>query len=246
MTAPEEPEIPAPATPATAPQEDVEAAEARPLIREWHTMTAGERAAEWQALVGWVVWIHDLYELSRTERLPRCWPQHPGLVEELRSLKAWREHIYDTPGTAATPHTARSWHGELRQSIAAATGFWAPGCRVGHQGTDLLATTQPLLPAQWAKHGPPVMDSAPQPEQHTNATMTAEAMHTALTDGTARRHSPGLPTAAHYDNAWWQRNDDSTWTRDDDQHAADLERSSQQLRDADAAYDRHINREDQQ
>ena len=104
-------------------------AAAVPLIREWHTMSAVEQAAEWAELVAWVVWIHDLYELAKEERLPLCWPRHPGLVEELRSLKVWRTAIYDSPEAMSAPHTARSWHGELRQTIAAAMSFWAPGRR---------------------------------------------------------------------------------------------------------------------
>jgi hypothetical protein len=110
------------------------------LLREWHTMTDEQRQAEWSALVAWVIWIHDLYELSREERLPLCWPRHPGLVEEVRSLKAWRQAIYDTPDAAGAPHTARSWHGELRQTIAAAATFWAPACRAGHTDAQPLAT----------------------------------------------------------------------------------------------------------
>jgi hypothetical protein len=225
---------------------------AKPLIREWHTMEPAEQATEWQALVAWVVWIHDLYELSRTERLPRCWHQHPGLVEELRSLKAWREHIYDTPNAATTPHVARSWHGELRQSIAAATTFWAAGCRVGHQGADLLAASAAPWPATWAAAGPPVMASAPPaPAGDTGSpatdAITAEAMFAALKTGTARRHSRALPSVARYDHAWWRRGEDSTWVRvDDEQDAADLDESARRMRAADASHDKHTKREDQQ
>lgn len=230
-------------TPAAAPHVGKPAGPAaKPLIREWHTMSGEQQTAEWAALVGWVVWIHDLYELSRTERLPLCWPQHPGLVEELRSLKAWREHIYDHPA-AGTPHVARSWHGELRQTVAAAISFYAPGCRTGHTGAAQLATVQAELPATWIQHGPPLMDTAPQPPAAAENVLAAQAMTAALNAGDAHRHSPALPTVAHYRQSWWRRNDDSTWTRiyDPDQ-AADLDRSSQQMRAAAATA--HPARED--
>jgi hypothetical protein len=228
------------ANPTTAP---TGAALGRPLIREWHTMRPDEQAAEWVALVNWVAWIHDLYELSRTERLPRCWPQHPGLTEEVRSLKAWRELIYDTAAAASAPHTARSWHGELRQTIAAASSFWAPGCRVEHKDADPL---DEKLRATWITQGPPVLDSAPEPAPPAAGdTISAQAMHDALTSGAARRHSPALPTAAHHQDGWWRRNDDATWTRVNDTEAAALDRSHRQITAADTAY-QHINREDQQ
>ncbi|WP_306211049.1 hypothetical protein [Actinoplanes sp. RD1] len=222
--------------------------EPEPLIREWHAMSSDEQTETWQDLVDWVIWIHDLYELSREERLPLCWPQHPGLVEELRSLKVWREQIYDNPDAASAPHSARSWHGELRQSITAAVGFYAPSCRSGHTDAALFADTHPDLAEKWRGAAPPVMASAPalptiaEPEV---TVMSAQDMHDALTAGTARRHSAALPTCAFYADGWWRREPDSTWQRVTGDEAAALERSSQQLDAADAAYQQHINREDQ-
>ena len=55
-------------TPPTATPIRTMADPGTPQIREWHAMTADEQAAEWAALVEWVIWIHDLYELSREER----------------------------------------------------------------------------------------------------------------------------------------------------------------------------------
>jgi len=57
-------------------------------LAEWHEMTAGERQAAWNQLRAWVTWLHDRYELGTEERLPRCWAEHPGLIEELWALKA--------------------------------------------------------------------------------------------------------------------------------------------------------------
>jgi hypothetical protein len=46
-------------------------------LAEWHDMTPGQQAA-WAELRAWVAWLHDRYELGTEDRLPRCWPRHPG------------------------------------------------------------------------------------------------------------------------------------------------------------------------
>ncbi|GIE86833.1 hypothetical protein [Actinoplanes regularis] len=238
-----------PAGPAGADSANPEAG--IPLIREWHTMTADEQAAAWTDLIAWVAWIHDLYELSREERLPLCWPQHPGLVEELRGLKAWRDLIYDNPEAASAPHTARSWHGELRQTVAAAIGFWAPGCRTGHRDAVLLADAQPDRREKWLAAGPPMMASAPKaaavavPAVRPEVIST-EDMFAALKAGTAVRHSRSVPHYIRYENAWWTRGKGGTdWLRCHDEQGAFLDRTSQRLSGADAAHDRITNGKDQ-
>jgi hypothetical protein len=122
----------------------------RPLA-EWHEMTPGEQLAIWGRLRAWVTWLHDRYELSAEERLPRCWASHPGLVEELYALMVWREEVYtsDQPSGQA----ARYWHAELRQVLHAAT-MYAAGCRTGHRGAPCLAATDPDLRRQWAESSP--------------------------------------------------------------------------------------------
>ena len=112
-------------------------------LTEWHAMSPSQRRTAWVDLVDWVVWLHDRYELSVEERLPACWAEHPGLIEELRALKIWREEIYgnasgsthddDADGAAgpASGQAARYWHAELRQVIQAAPTFDAGGCRAG-------------------------------------------------------------------------------------------------------------------
>jgi hypothetical protein len=221
----------------------------RPLIQEWQNMTPNDQASQWRDLVTWVAWMYDLYELSREERLPLCWPQHPGLIEELRSLKAWRDLIYDTPDAVAVPYTARSWHGELRQSIAAAITFWAPGCRTGHKPATLLTAQPRDLATEWRKTGPPLMDSAPAsgPTARAQAGVVAGAdMARALADGTARRHSTGLAHYVSYQQTWWTRPAGSPdWLRcTDPDHTALLERTSGQLQAADAAHQQLSTNED--
>lgn len=209
------------------------------LIREWHTMTAAQQHTEWAALVAWVIWIHDLYELAKEERLPLCWPNHPGLVEELRTLKAWREAIYDNPDAAASPHTARSWHGELRQTIAAATTFWAPTCRAGHTDSPPLHHAHPHLADQWRATGPPTVASAPGGIPTLPATMTHQQMAAALAAGHAQPHSRGINHHVKHAGAWWTRTPGGeAWQRctDPAQHTH-LEQTSTRLRAADAAHD---------
>lgn len=112
-----------------------------PGIREWHALPDDERQAAWRELVDWVTWLHDRYELSVEERLPRCWTRHPGLIEELHALKVWRQEIYRQPDDSGDPgdsagaagQAARYWHAELRQVLHAATTQYAAGCRAGHR-----------------------------------------------------------------------------------------------------------------
>lgn len=124
----------------------------RTRLREWHTLSDREQRDTWEQLLTWVTWLHDRYELSIEERLPPCWPRHPGLIEELLALKAWREEIY----TAREPsgQAARYWHAELRQTIAAAVTFYAAGCRAGHRGATILASDSPELQQRWAEADP--------------------------------------------------------------------------------------------
>ncbi len=110
------------------------------VLAEWHEMTPGQLAVEWSGLRAWVTWLHGRYELSVEERLPRCWALHPGLVEELSALRAWRTEIYacEQPGGG---QAALYWHSELRRVIQAATTVYAAGCRTGHRGAPAPAGT---------------------------------------------------------------------------------------------------------
>ena len=138
-------------TAAAAPAARADPAAARTLA-EWHDLTPGEQAAHWAVLRAWVTWLYDRYELSVEDRLPRCWPRHPGLVEELDALKAWREEIYS--GSQPSGQAARYWHAELRQVLHAATTQYALGCRTGHRGTVRLAAEDPALLQEWAAAHP--------------------------------------------------------------------------------------------
>jgi hypothetical protein len=232
-------------TPATTPTTQPQLPP--PLIREWHAMTPADQQNEWQVLVEWVIWIHDLYELSREERLPLCWPQHPGLIEELRALKVWRTVIYTSPENGTAAHTARSWHGELRQTIAAAGSFWAPSCRSGHTDAVSLADTDrgEERARTWLETGPPVMASAPAPEASRPSVaagrteMSTAGMTAAIEAGRAVVHSRANPFYAQLDGTWWTRsNDGNTWQPcADPQHQAHLDATAAAMRAADASLD---------
>ncbi|GHJ45914.1 hypothetical protein Cs7R123_32560 [Catellatospora sp. TT07R-123] len=213
--------------------------EVKPVIREWHTLSPDEQQTEWADLVDWVIWIHDLYELSREERLPLCWPRHPGLVEELRSLKVWREAVYGTPDAPA--HTARSWHGELRQTIAATASFWAPSCRAGHTDAAVLTDAHPELAKAWHEAGPPATPGRPTVTGPTAGAreISDAAMADALANGRAMVHSKGMPFYTNIDGTWWTRADDSTtWLRcTDPAHHAHLDTTAARMRAAEAARD---------
>jgi hypothetical protein len=119
---------------------------------EWHEMSPGQQFAEWAALRAWVAWLHDRYELSADDKLPACWPAHPGLIEELYALKVWREEIYGA--SQLSGQAARYWHAELRQVIQAAATVYAVGCRTGHRPAPRTAAGDPALRAQWATLSP--------------------------------------------------------------------------------------------
>lgn len=203
------------------------------LIREWHTMTPVEQHLEWTDLRTWVIWLHDQYELSKEERLPLCWHLHPGLVEELRSLKAWREAIYDTPDTRGAAHAARSWHGELRQTIAAATTFWARGCRAGHKPAQPAITACPKELDEWRQAQPPLMASS----LPLRRVIDDEDMEQLLGEGTGSRHTGALSGHVSLAGTWWQQDGDcQPWRRVvDPTHQATLDDARNRLRQADAA-----------
>jgi hypothetical protein len=175
-------------------------------LTEWHLMTAGQREAAWTQLRAWVTWLHDRYELGTEDRLPRCWAEHPGLVEELWALKAWREEIYQ-PGHPAG-QAARYWHAELRQVIQAATTHYAAGCRTGHRQPAAPAADDPDLQRRWAAAsaltGIPTTDLAAshhkdQPGQWLSPAAVADALDT----GQARTLNTSLPGYIYSAGGWW-------------------------------------------
>jgi hypothetical protein len=205
-------------------------------LTEWHAMDQGQRESAWAQLLAWVNWLHDRYELSVEERLPHCWAQHPGLIEELWALKAWREEVYqaDQPSGQA----ARYWHAEMRQTVNAATTFYAAGCRAGHRGAALAPSA---LLERWSDADPlagippHLLTTRTHPAPADTEVFRSEAtMHTALTDGRARYLSQTIHDFLHHDHSWWTPTG-SGWLRITDQHlSTTLDQRSEQMARADA------------
>jgi hypothetical protein len=189
----------------------------RPLA-EWHDMTPGERTVIWTGLRAWVTWLQARYELAVEERLPRCWPLHPGLIEELLALKAWREEIY----ACAQPsgQAARYWHAELRQVVQAATTMYAAGCRTGHRrqpGPD------PALQQQWAAASPmtgiPASEVVAGQRSRTGEGWISHAAMGAAFDTGRAQSLPHQPDIAWCADRWWSAAS-AGWIQVDDPDAA--------------------------
>lgn len=91
---------------------------------------SGDHEASWIRLCDWVEWLTARYRLTREERLPACWPQHPELVEELTALRAWHLEAYGPDGSG---QQAVHWHQALADLLNRTAQFWAAGCRAGHR-----------------------------------------------------------------------------------------------------------------
>ena len=187
---------------AAAGSPDPGAPAVRPVV-EWHDKTPGEQVAAWAELRAWGTGLYDRYELSVEDRLPRCWARHPGLVEELCALKAWREEIYS--GTQPSGQAARYWHAELRQVLHAAATQYALGCRTGHRGTGRLAAEDPALLRQWAAAYPlagiPGIDLAAGTARHAGTITPTAAVAAALDNGTAIP-VPGIRDTLFCEGRW--------------------------------------------
>ena len=178
-------------------------------------MSPGERHVAWSQLRAWVTWLHDRYELGVEDRLPRCWPQHPGLVEELWALKAWREEIYEA--SQPSGQAARYWHTELRQVLQAATTVYAAGCRTGHRGARSTAADDARLQQRWAAASPLAGISATclnagQQQNRPGHWLSQAAMAEALDNGSAQPLSTALPDHIYWAGTWW-RPGAGGWTR---------------------------------
>ena len=173
-------------------------------LAEWHDMTPGQQQAAWAELRAWVAWLHDRYELGTEDRLPRCWARHPGLVEELRALRAWRLEIYS--GRQPSGQAARYWHAELRQLVHSAVPMYAAGCRTGHKAAATLMASDPELAEEWAHASPlagtPAIDIAAGQARLAGECLTSVAVAAAFDSGDASA-VPLLRDYIFYAGAWW-------------------------------------------
>lgn len=205
-------------------------------IPEWHLLSPPQRTTEWTHLRAWVTWLTDRYELSIEERLPHCWAEHPGLVEELRALKTWREEIYSTDGPAG--QAARYWHTEMRATITAALTWYAAGCRAGHRGAATTAATDIQLQRRW-KNADPAAGIPPgllaAYLTRGGRAITAEAMDRAIQRGHARPLATSMPTFATYQGHWWTQSPGGWLEITDAERNQHLAEAAHRLALADAA-----------
>ncbi|MGH8794409.1 MAG: hypothetical protein ACRDXX_17385 [Stackebrandtia sp.] len=214
-------------------------------LTEWHAMTPADRKNAWRDLVDWVAWLHDRYELSKAEQLPACWPQHPGLVEELQALKIWRDEIYtrDPDESAASSgqgagQAARYWHAELRQVLTAAAQTYASGCRSGHRGAQPLSAGPANVLQSWRDADPlvgvdPALVVRTGDLDETAPEKTDAVIAGALMRGTAAPLARTVTDYVRYLESWWARGDGGWVKVVDADYARELDKAAQRLRDSD-------------
>jgi hypothetical protein len=226
------PEASAPPPPAVQPP-------TRPVLPEWHMMTPAERTIAWADLRMWVTWLNDRYELSLEQRLPRCWADHPALIEELWALKAWRHEIYTS--TQPVGQAARYWHTELRTLISAAGTLWASGCRANHRITEHHSADDETLQERW-KYADPLA-GVPMPMRNATDALdpkdvrSSEAMATSIERGNALYLHHSIRDYATHDESWWVIDTAGHWVRvkDKPELVVELERGRTAMRAADEA-----------
>jgi len=208
------------AVPAADTQLAAAAANPRTRLVEWHTMTGPERITAWGGLCEWVTWLHDRYELAVESRLPQCWAEHPGLIEELWALKVWREEIYGAAPDQQVGQAARYWHTELRTVVANATTVYAAACRTGHRAPEHRAAESPDLQQRWtsADAWAGIPNRLLAAHGDTAAASTADRLTAAEMDGAQARGfatpiSPGIPEYVRFADAWWAVDTDGAWLR---------------------------------
>jgi hypothetical protein len=218
-------------------------AEATPL-REWHALTPTQRRAAWVELVDWVIWLHDRYELATETRIPHCWTQHPGLIEELFALKVWREHIYTAEAPSA--QAARYWHNELRQVVQAAATFYAKGCRAGHKAPAYVAAADHQLRQRWLAGDPlqgvpPGLLTATDTIAGEPTVLSDPQMRAAIQAGLARPVGAKIGDFQHYEGSWWMpQPGGECWQQvTDPLFSAELDAAAQRMAIADALVDDH-------
>ena len=217
-------------------------------LLEWHAMDPQTRQKNWEDLVDWVAWLHEAYELSTDQPFPTCWNKHPGLVEELWTLKCWREALYTTntdtgvttgEQAGALAQHARQWHTDLRTFISQLR-FYAPKCQAGHKSAASLPGRREDLITEWKALNPFAAIPAPPPAETTESgpnrrsadELTREAMDARLRKGTARGLGKDTDSVVESFDGWWIFDEHTqSWLKN---HDEDLQRRFDALREADA------------
>lgn len=78
----------------------------------WDPPPSEPRGDEERALRSWVAWFVDAYEAWSI--VPRCWAQHPAMVNELRTARdltlGVEQASIDAPDVLATARLEVEWH----------------------------------------------------------------------------------------------------------------------------------------
>ena len=183
-------------------------------LSEWHAMSEPEYVLAWQQLREWTAWLIGRYRLVLEDRLPTCWPQHPELIEELWALRGWRAEAYGPEGTG---QSAVYWHQALVTFLGHVSGWWAGGCRAGHDTPDTDLTAEQT--SAWAGADP--LAGIPQLMRPTASILTNPAtdpgvitmsdvnvltsaqMHALTTAGLAHPQHETIVAFTYYDGSWW-------------------------------------------
>lgn len=83
----------------------------------------------WDDLIQWAEWIIATYRLGRY--IPPCWPEHPGVVQELRSLYFFRqmaERQLNDWGNGL-----ELWHASLKQMVERVGPLISPCTQTHHE-----------------------------------------------------------------------------------------------------------------
>ena len=167
-------------------------------------MTAGQRYTAWAQLRAWVTWLYDRYELLIEDKLPQCWAEHPGLVEELWALRAWRIETFN--GQPGGGQAACYWHQTMHTVLQAAKTMYAPGCRAGHRAAPRPVAADKKVQRRWARARPdagvPPADIAAGEARHNDGWVSPEQIAAAYDTGEAA-DVLGVDGHLMYQGGWW-------------------------------------------
>lgn len=95
-----------------------------PETVNWRALTYERAKAEWVQLGQWVHWLVTRYGLT-SSTVPKCWPAHGALVEELSALRtAW---LASYESEARSPIAGVEWHQQFEQTRSRMTQ-WSKAC----------------------------------------------------------------------------------------------------------------------
>jgi hypothetical protein len=104
----------------------------------WRNLHEESKEELWILLRNWVEWLRSRYPLAK--RRPRCWAQHPEIVEELTALwLAWLA-AYETENPHSPPPQTGRTAGCLDSCPDSSTAPLALPCRHKHEDRPTTAS----------------------------------------------------------------------------------------------------------